>query len=151
VTQVDGNTISYASKKQGGVALSTTESEYIAMCEGARDSVFITLLCTELCVLFNQPTLWCDNQASVCLSMKPGKHSAHKHVDVKYHFTRSLVNEKKLVVRHVSTVDQTADIFTKPLDRVKFEKFRTMLGVIQYELWMEPDYEARKQYMLTSK
>lgn len=60
-----------------------------------------------------------------------------KHIDIKYHYSRSLVEEKRLEVKHVGTTEQTADIFTKPLERVKFEKFRTMLGVVQYEPLMD--------------
>jgi hypothetical protein len=139
VTQIDGNSISYASRKQKVVSLSTTEAEYIAMCEGAKDSVFITQLCKEFCVDYELPILWCDNEASICLSKKPGKHNAMKHVDIKYHYTRSLVDANRLVVKHVGTNEQTADIFTKALERVKFEKFRKMLGVVKHELWMNPN------------
>jgi Reverse transcriptase (RNA-dependent DNA polymerase) len=135
-TQIDGCTVSYKSKKQEGVALSTTEAEYVAMCEGARDSVFIKRLCIELGATCDAPNLLCDNTSAVFLSNRPGKHNTLKHVDIKYHYTRQLVNEGKLIVKHIDTEDQVADIFTKPLARVKFEKFRGLLGVVPFESWM---------------
>ncbi|KAJ0391590.1 hypothetical protein P43SY_011493 [Pythium insidiosum] len=136
VTQLDGNTISYASKKQGVVALSTAEAEYVAMHEGARDIMWLGALLDELGLPFKKPpTLWCDNMSTVHLSTKPSKHSKMKHVDVKYHFTRNLVEKEKLATRHCGTNEMPADTLTKPLDRVKFERFRDMLGVRSKATW----------------
>jgi hypothetical protein len=112
------------------------------MHEGARDVVWLCKLFNELKLDYVQPpTLWCDNQATVYLSKRPGKHSKFKHVDIKYHFTRDLVEKKRLKTEHCSTNVMPADIFTKPLERVKFERFREMLGVVKSPTWLRPSSE----------
>ena len=130
-TQIDGNTIAWGSSKQSMVAQSTSEAEYVAMNEGAKDLMWLRGLCQELKQEVEPPLLWCDNMATVYLSMKPGKHNKFKHVDNKYHYVRHLVEDKRLVTEHCPTTVMTADIFTKALGRTKFEQFRDQLNVVQ--------------------
>jgi hypothetical protein len=135
VSQIDGNTITYASKKQGITALSTSEAEYVAMHDGACDIVWLCRLLDEIKLKYVKPlTLW---KSTVYLTEWPGKHAKFKHVDPKYHYTRDLVDLKKIQTKHCSTNDMPADILTKGLERVKFERFRSMLGVVKKEVWMD--------------
>ncbi len=137
VSQIDGNSITYASKKQGIIALSTSEAEYVAMHESARDITWFGALFDELRMPYvKPPTLWCDNQSTVHLSKKPGKHAKFKHVDIKYHYTRDLVERDPLLTQYCSTEVMPPDIFTKQLERVKFERFRDMLRVVKQPAWM---------------
>ena len=127
---VNGSLISYGSRKQGINALSTMDAEYIAMNEGARDVMWLRNLCKELLWNFHLPLLRCDNQAAICLTDRPGKHSKSKHIENKYHYVRRIKELKLVDTKYCSTEDMVADAMTKGLARVKFEKFRTMMGVV---------------------
>jgi hypothetical protein len=129
VTMLNGATVSYGSRKQGLNTLSTMESEYVAMSEGVRDILWLRKLCGELKIPVSVPRLLCDNMAAIVLTTKPGKHHKSKHIDNKYHFVRLLVGRNELRIQHVGTNDQIADVMTKALARVKFERFRDLLGV----------------------
>ncbi|KAE9066510.1 hypothetical protein PF005_g28532 [Phytophthora fragariae] len=127
---INGCVVSYGSRKQGLNAQSTMEAEYVAMNEGARDIMWLRGLCDELKWQYQLPTLWCDNTAAISLSKKPGKHNGSKHVENRFHYVRNLEDRDLLNVQHCRTDEMTADIMTKPLARVKFEYFRSLLGVV---------------------
>ena len=130
VILLDGATVSYGSRKQGINALSTMDAEYYAMHEGTKDVQWLKKLCEELMVDYKKPRLLSDNMAAIYLSEKPGKHHHVKHIENKFHYVRSLVQDKRLTTEYVNTQEQVADVMTKALARVKFVKFRTMLGVV---------------------
>jgi hypothetical protein len=109
------------------------EAEYVAMNEGARDLMWLCGLCDELDQEYEVPRLWCDNQATVYLSERPGKHNKSKHMENKYHYVRHLVEQGVIRTSHCGTNQMTADIFTKALGRVKFEQFRRRLGVVEWK------------------
>jgi hypothetical protein len=120
VTYLDGNVISYGSRKQGINVQSSTEAEYIAMNEGVRDVLWVVGLCEELGWRRNTPLLRGDNQAALYLTRKPGKHSRTKHIANKFHLVRHLVEAGELCTKHVGTNDNTADIMTNALGNAKF-------------------------------
>ena len=130
VTMVDGNVISYGSRKQEINAQSTTESEYVAMNEGLKDVLWLVGLCKELKWQHTVPVLVGDNTGCISLTARPGKHSKTKHIENKYHMIRHLVEKDLIRTRHVRTDDMIADIMTKPLTRPKFEHFRDLLKVL---------------------
>lgn len=130
ITLLDGNVISYGSRKQGVNAQSSTEAEYIAMNEGVKDLLWIIGLCEELKWPTSTPLLRGDNQAALYLTEKPGKHSNTKHICNKFHLVRHLVEDGKMRTLHVPTDSNTADIMTKPLARDKFSQFCTQLKVL---------------------
>lgn len=130
VTMIDGNVISYASRKQGLNAQSTTEAEYVAMAEGIKDLQWLRQLCDELQWEYRTPLLLGDNMASIYMTARPGKHSRTKHIENKYHVSRDLVERDQLKVQHVGTNDMVADIMTKALGAVKFARFRNALKVL---------------------
>ena len=74
-------------------------------------------------------TLYCDNMSAISMSKNPVQHSRTKHIDIRHHFIRELVEDKVVKLVHVSTDKQMADIFTKGLDAVQFENLRTALGL----------------------
>ena len=74
-------------------------------------------------------TLFGDNQACIALSRNPVTHSRAKHIDIRHHFIRERVKSHEINLEFCSTKDMLADIFTKQLPRVLFEKFRAALGV----------------------
>jgi ATP sulfurylase len=79
--------------------------------------------------------LYCDNLSAINISKNLVQHSRTKHINIRHHFIRDLVEEKVVILEHVTTVEQLADIFTKALDVKQFEKLRSKLGIcLQEEL-----------------
>ncbi|KAL0703046.1 hypothetical protein Bca4012_069471 [Brassica carinata] len=122
--------ISWASKKQNGVARSSTEAEYRAVANAAAEIAWICNLLTELGIpLLSPPTLRCDNVGATFLCANPVFHSRMKHIAIDYHFVRGQVQRGALKVPHVNTRDQLADALTKPLARARFLELRNKIGV----------------------
>jgi hypothetical protein len=108
--------VSWRSCLQRSVALSTAEAELMAVCEAAREVMWARQLLSELgfpqwlaTIIFN------DNQACIAMSDHEINHSRAKHIDLRYHFVRELVEGKKIIVQFVPSKDNLADILTKPL------------------------------------
>ena len=126
-----GNTpISWSSKKQRAIARSSTEAEYRALAMAAAESVWLLSLLQELQFTLSQPPLLlCDNLGATQLSFNPVQHSRMKHIQIDLHFVRDLVAKNVLVVHHVHTSDQLADLLTKPLSRQRTEFLRNKIGL----------------------
>ena len=88
---------------------------------------------TEYNVTQDVMTLFCDNLSAINISKNPIQPSRTKHIDIRHHFIRDLVEDKIINLEHVSTENQLADIFTKALDAVQFENLRRRLGVCIHE------------------
>jgi len=117
--------IIWCSKLQECVALSSMEAEYISACAAAQEALWLLRLLRELRCLFQLPfQLMQDNQSCIYLSASPHDHPKSKHIDRKYHFVRDLVLEGTLILKKIATAENTADIFTKPLDRQPFQYHR---------------------------
>lgn len=126
--------ISWSSKKQEVVALSTSEAEYIAATSAACQVVWLRRLVAD----FNQKPvgateIFCDNRSTIAMTKKPAFHSRTKHIDVRYHYIRSLVFTGEIILKSCDTNEQAADIFTKSLSQAKHEFFRGQLGVCSFE------------------
>lgn len=122
--------VSWISKKQGTVALSSTEAEYISLCDACCQGVWIKRILGDCGYQIERPiTIHCDNQSCLAIAKNPVLHNRTKHIDVKFHFIRDLVNDKKVQLEYCNTEDQIADAFTKCLDAKKLCKFRLLLGV----------------------
>jgi hypothetical protein len=130
VALINGNVISYGSRKQAINAQSTSEAEYVAMSEGVREILWLVGLCRELQWKFDTPVLHGDNKGAIFMTAKPGKHSRAKHIQNKYHLVRHLRERGEITTVFCSTDQMIADIFTKPLARPKFEQFRDMMKVL---------------------
>ncbi|KAE9019411.1 hypothetical protein PR001_g13887 [Phytophthora rubi] len=130
VTMLDGNVVSYASRKQEINALSTCEAEYVTMAEATKDLLWLAGLCNELSWKHPVPLLLGDNQGAIALTAKPGKHSKSKHIDNKYHMVRRNVELQRLTTQHVGTEAMVADVMTKALSVVKFTRFRQAMKVL---------------------
>ena len=125
-----GNLVSWSAKKQPTVSRSSCESEYRAMANTAAELIWITHLLRDLNALPSErPTLLCDNLSAIFLSQNPVAHKRAKHIDIDHHFIRELVLSGKLYTKFVPTKLQVADIFTKPLPKPLFDKFRDALRV----------------------
>ena len=120
-----GAPISWQSRAQATVALSSTEAEYIAFAGAAQEAVWLLQVLREFKFGMNSPVVvYEDNQSTIKLVENPVFHKRSKHVDIKYHFVRELVENKTLAIQYVPTVDNLADIFTKPLVFSVFTKLR---------------------------
>ncbi|UYV72725.1 hypothetical protein LAZ67_10000411, partial [Cordylochernes scorpioides] len=131
---MNGGTVSWASQRQPIIALSTTESEYIAACSAAKELIWIRRLLQGIgCDITKETELYIDNQAAIKLVENPVFHKRTKLIDVRYHFIRSKHEEDELKVHHVCSSEQLADIMTKPLPRNKFHYLRGLLNILDRE------------------
>jgi hypothetical protein len=127
--------ISWFSRKQSSVALSTAEAEYIAACSASSEAVWLRKLLAGVFDLELEVTcIWCDNQSCVKLSENPVFHDKSKHIEIRYHYIRDMVQRGAVKLQYVATDDQVVDVLTKPLSRVKFEYFRDKLGVVRKDV-----------------
>ncbi|KAD6796180.1 hypothetical protein E3N88_07076 [Mikania micrantha] len=128
------NLVSWSARKQRTVSRSSTESEYKALADTVAELTWLQTLLQELRVRVQSvPTLWCDNLGATYLSANPVFHARTKHVEVDFHFVREKVAQGHLSVQFISTHDQIADVFTKPLSTDRFTLLRSKL---QWQLIM---------------
>jgi hypothetical protein len=124
--------ISWSSRKQGSIAQSTAEAEYIAASAANREAVWLRKLLSDLFSAELEPTvIHCDNPSCINLFENPVFHDRSKHIEMRYHYVRDMVQKNILSIQYVLTVEQTADILTKPLSLTKFVYFRDKLGVAE--------------------
>ena len=122
--------VSWSSKKQPIVALSSAEAEYIAATHAAKEILWLRALLTELGRPPTGPTtLHVDNQSAIAIAKDPKFHARTKHIDVRYHFIRDVVRSAKVAVTYIPTNENLADAFTKPLPRTKFEIATSRMGL----------------------
>ncbi len=122
--------ISWSCNQQSITAQSTTEAEYIALSYAGREITYLRQLLKCLHINQSNPTiLYCDNQSSVALSSNPAHHKRTKHIDVRYHHIRDLINDHQIDIKYVHTNDNSADIMTKSLARFKHLNGLKQLGI----------------------
>lgn len=117
------------------VALSTSEAEYIAATASACQAVWLRRLLAD----FNQKQvgatkIYCDSTSAIAMTKNQAYHSRTKHIDVHYHFIRSLVTNVEIVLKSCNTKEQVVDILIKALPLEKHENFRKRIGVCNFEL-----------------
>lgn len=135
VFMMGSGAVSWSSKKQTVVALSTTEAEYIAAALCACQCVWLRRVTEKLGIEEKSGTvIMCDNSSTIQLSKNPVFHGKSKHIDVKFHFLRDLVNEGIVELSYCNSQNQIADIMTKPIKLEQYEKLRGMLGVTEVSL-----------------
>lgn len=125
----NGPLISWKSKKQSTVALSTCEAEYMALTVTTQESMYLVQLLDSMendC-MYMPVQIFEDNQGAIALSKNPVCRQRCKHVDVRYHFIRSALSDGKVTVEYCPTEDMVADVMTKPVTKFKLEKFKGFL------------------------
>ena len=124
--------ISWQSRAQKTIALSATEAEYMALSDCSRQAVWIQNIFSELGLPKKPTTICADNEGGIFIASNPVQERHTKHIDVRYHYVRDLLEQKRIDTIWVPTNDNPADMFTKNLGHIKFEKFRSMLGLEFY-------------------
>ena len=122
--------IAWQSQRQGCVSLSSTEAEFVAAAEGAKLASWLHRLMSEITVINSVPTLFVDNLSAVKLIQNPVFHKRSKHIDVRYYYVRNEVSMGNLLVKHVCSEKQLADLLTKPLVVKRLVANRIGLGMI---------------------
>ncbi|KAL1215127.1 Retrovirus-related Pol polyprotein from transposon RE1 [Cardamine amara subsp. amara] len=125
------NPISWHSKKQNSVSLSTAEAKYIALGSCCTQLLWMKHMAEDYGMTSDSLLIYCDNESAINIAKNPVQHSRTKHINIRHHFICELVEEKLVIVDHVSTEFQLADLFTKPLDFNRFVSLRKAIGVCE--------------------
>ena len=114
---LNGGCISWRSKKQRTVALSSTEAEYMALSEATQEAVWLKAFMRELGEDTGGGALTVDedNQGAIALAKNPEFHKRTKHIDIRYHFVREKVEDGQVALEYCPTQDMLADLMTKPI------------------------------------
>jgi hypothetical protein len=124
-----GGAISWMSKRQAIVSLSTTESEYMAATHASKEAIWLQRLCSGIGLVQEDVRIECDSQSAIFLAKNPAYHSKTKHIDVQYHFVRDMIEEKKVSLMKVDTLKNVADSLTKSVSTEKFSWCRGSMGI----------------------
>ncbi|KAJ7528383.1 hypothetical protein O6H91_15G001300 [Diphasiastrum complanatum] len=123
-------TVSWSSKRQPTVALSSTKTEYRALNNATQEAVWLRRLLVDLGQSqVDATTISCDNQSCIHLAKNLILHAQTKHIEIHYHFVREKILDETFDLVFCKSEDQMADIFTKSLGKCKFKKFLTLLGI----------------------
>jgi hypothetical protein len=124
--------ISWCSRKKNFVALTIAKAEYIALSVAIYEGMWLHKILTDLFDHEMDPTtIHCDNQSCVKLSENHVFHDRSKHIEIKYHYIRDMVQRKTVHVQYLPTHEKIENIFTKPLAKTKFEYFHERLGLVE--------------------
>ena len=131
VVMLNNGAIAWRSRRQPTVALSTMESEYMALTEATKELKWVRTLLAELGHSNGKsPTdLFSDSQSAIALAKNPVSHARAKHIDLRHHFIREVIQDKIIWVQHIPTAEMTADSLTKALGREKHQKCTFRMGM----------------------
>lgn len=122
---LNGAAISWSSKLQPTVALSTSESEYMAACYAAQEAIYLRRLMGSLGFAQEGPTIIHeDNMGCIGMSENPILHQRSKHIDIRYHFLREAVSNGQVLLTFIPTSEQIADLLTKALPKARTQMLR---------------------------
>ncbi|GJS60608.1 retrovirus-related pol polyprotein from transposon TNT 1-94 [Tanacetum coccineum] len=111
---------SWFSKKQTALAISTTEAEYVSAGKACQQALWMKQALIDYDVRLDDVPIMCDNKGAIDLSKNPVQHSRTKHIEIRHHFLRDNVQKGHISIEKVPSVDNIADILTKPLKRESF-------------------------------
>jgi len=130
VIRLNDSPVTWMSKLQTSIALSSTESEYVALSLCARDIIWCRYLLEQMGFTQRQPTtIYEDNLSCIKIAESHKLPPGTKHVEIKYHFIRDKIESKEIILKYETTHEMLADILTKALPFMKFRKHRNTLGV----------------------
>ncbi|WVZ94379.1 LOW QUALITY PROTEIN: hypothetical protein U9M48_040278 [Paspalum notatum var. saurae] len=126
--------VSWSSRKQASVSLSTTEAEYIAAASCCSQLLWMKATLSDFGLRFGKIPLLVDSTSAISVAKNPVLHSRTKHIDVRFHFLRDHYEKGDIDLVHVASENQLADIFTKPLEFGVFVRLR----VLRFSLVFDP-------------
>lgn len=131
VVKLGKNTISWESRKQRCVALSSTEAEYLSISDVCKELCFTRNFLSEIVNVGIPITVYNDNQsAHKLLECKEYCHKRTKHIDLRYHYVKDLIRKNVLIIKYMPSEQMTADVLTKALGGCKHKLFTCELNVI---------------------
>ena len=123
--------VSWSSKKQVSVALSSTEAEYVSAAYASQEAVWLRQLLTDLGISLPQATtIYEDNQGCIKLANTEKVNARTKHIDVRHHYLRDLVDRNMINLVYCESDSMIADALTKPIPRPKFEELRLLMSLV---------------------
>lgn len=130
VFQVYGSTVSWTTRKQATISLSSTEAEYVSLSQASCEAIWLRNLLTEFGVNLDVPlVIHEDNQSCIHIAEEPRDQKRMKHLDIRYNFIRECIQNDVIKLQYIPTEDQLADVFTKGLPGPAFLKHRSTLGL----------------------
>jgi len=124
-----GGPVSWRSMLQKVSALSTTEAEYMALTEAAKEAIWLKGLASDLGLQQAFVTIQCDSQSAICLAKNQVFHTRSKHIEVRYHRIRDWLNNGEVEVKKVHTDENASDFLTKPVTAEKFKHCLSLLNM----------------------
>lgn len=126
-----GAAISWCSKRQSTVALSTMEAEYMSLATATQEAMWLRHLESELHHnIGNSPTvIYCDNQSAIKFAGTESYCARSKHIDIRYHFLREKIATNKIEVIYIGTENMVADILTKSTSQMKIQNCIRVMGL----------------------
>ena len=136
---LNGGAVSWKSSKQPTTADSTTEAEYIAASDAAKEAVWLKKFITDLSVVptISYPIpLLCENNSAIAQAKEPRSHQKSKHILRRFHLIKEIVTRGDVVVERIPSTDNLADPLTKPLAQEVFERHCTTMGLLHKGNWL---------------
>jgi hypothetical protein len=141
--------VSYSSKKQSSVALSTTVLEYMTLLHALKELIWLLRFLTEISYdISNQNIIYTDNQGAIALAHNSEHHARTKHVNIQYHFVRNCVEDGTTRLEYCPTEDMVADDLTKALGPEWHRKLARMMGM---RVWQKSDEKEKEGEITTDR
>ncbi|KAM2342887.1 hypothetical protein ACFX1X_015231 [Malus domestica] len=139
VFTLNGEAVSWKSKKQSVIADSTTEAEYVAAAEAGKEAFWMKKFITELGVvptITSPVTLYCDNSGAIAQAKEPRAHQKNNHFDRRFNIIRRYAAEGKVNILKVASADNVADPLTKPMSQIQLDRHMEKMGIRYMEGWL---------------
>ena len=130
---INGGSVSWSTKRQELISLSTTESKYVAVTQAAKEALWLHSLISQLFGITLPPTtLFSNNQSAIALMKEHQYHAHTKHIDIRFHFIQWVVEEGKICLIYCPTKEMVADSLTKALPSTKVKHFADAFGLVMH-------------------
>ena len=123
--------VSWRSTLQSTIALLTIEAKYMAVAEAIKDAIWLQGLLDSMGIFQEHMDVHCDSQSAICLAKDQVHHSRMKHIDVRYHFVREIVDEGDILLQKIATANNPADMLTKVVTGVKFKHCLDLINILR--------------------
>ncbi|CAJ2648276.1 unnamed protein product [Trifolium pratense] len=126
-----GTAVTWKANQQSVVALSTTQAEYIALVEGVKEAILLKGMIGEMGISQGCVKIHCDSQSAIHLANHQVYHERTKHIDIRLHFVRDMIETKEIMVQKIASEENPADMFTKSLPRTKFKHCLDLINFVE--------------------